>query len=340
MGKKIRRSLIRTWMGANTELGMYVRSSKPGLFLSVHVDDITMTGQEQNMAPMWKKLMKNADPDESTSFHDHVYFGCTQRECKQNETGMERFTKMFGSRISAGATERCTGVGKGSRENRGLIPRHGRTCSKMHWGGTVNWQTRALQWTQYNLVHKFILMLQAMKIPDAKAAVDKGWARDWIFITVGQISNKNSSMVLRYGRTCTVKWKRSVSCFSLTMWQIVHWHSLFLAAVFFDFFILSLSTDRNSSAAQYSSWLVRAMDRTGPRVQFVFAKQEQFKSMLGWSSIQAGRTRISWWIAKSLLTNCLEMLVLDTNRKTRTCCGRSANTQEQSLNRLRHVTDH
>ena len=83
MGKKIRRSLIRTWMGANTELGMYVRSSKPGLFLSVHVDDITMTGQEQNMAPMWKKLMKNADPDESTSFHDHVYFGCTQRECKQ-----------------------------------------------------------------------------------------------------------------------------------------------------------------------------------------------------------------------------------------------------------------
>ena len=45
-------------MGENTELGMYVRSSKPGLFLSVHVDDITMTGQEQNMAPMWKKWMK------------------------------------------------------------------------------------------------------------------------------------------------------------------------------------------------------------------------------------------------------------------------------------------
>ena len=27
----------------------------------------------------------------------------------------------------------------------------------------------------YNLVHKFIPMLQAMKIPDAKAAVDKEW---------------------------------------------------------------------------------------------------------------------------------------------------------------------
>ena len=29
--------------------------------------------------------------------------------------------------------------------------------------------------THYNLVHKFIPMLQAMKIPDAKAAVDKEW---------------------------------------------------------------------------------------------------------------------------------------------------------------------
>ena len=31
--------------------------------------------------------------------------------------------------------------------------------------------------THYNLVHKFILMPQAMKIPDAKAAVDKEWKK-------------------------------------------------------------------------------------------------------------------------------------------------------------------
>ena len=29
--------------------------------------------------------------------------------------------------------------------------------------------------THYNLVHMFIPMLQAMKIPDAKAVVDKEW---------------------------------------------------------------------------------------------------------------------------------------------------------------------
>ena len=62
----------------------------------------------------------------------------------------------------------------------------------------------------------------------------------------------------------------------IDMWQIVHWHSLVLAAVFFDFFILSLSTDRNSSVVQYSSWLVRAHGSNRPWVQFVFAKQEQF----------------------------------------------------------------
>ena len=31
--------------------------------------------------------------------------------------------------------------------------------------------------THYNLVHKFIPMPQAMKIPDAKAAVDKEWKK-------------------------------------------------------------------------------------------------------------------------------------------------------------------
>ena len=31
--------------------------------------------------------------------------------------------------------------------------------------------------THYNLVHNFILLPQAMKIPDAKAAVDKEWKK-------------------------------------------------------------------------------------------------------------------------------------------------------------------
>ena len=33
-------------------------------------------------------------------FFDHVHLGCTQRECKPNETIIEQYTKMFESRIS------------------------------------------------------------------------------------------------------------------------------------------------------------------------------------------------------------------------------------------------
>ena len=69
-----------------------------------------MAGKQQNMAPMWQKLMKKKiDLDEPTSFLDHVYLGCTQRECKPNEIITEEYTKMFEPRISAGATEKLPG---------------------------------------------------------------------------------------------------------------------------------------------------------------------------------------------------------------------------------------
>ena len=55
---------------------------KQGLILSAHVDAMKMAGKKQNMAPMWKKMMKNVDLDEPTSFLDLVYLECTQRECK------------------------------------------------------------------------------------------------------------------------------------------------------------------------------------------------------------------------------------------------------------------
>ena len=50
--------------------------------------------------------MKLVDLGEPTPFLDHVYLGCTQRECKSNESIFEVFKKMFASRTSAGATEK------------------------------------------------------------------------------------------------------------------------------------------------------------------------------------------------------------------------------------------
>ena len=82
---------------------------KQCLFLSIFVDDIKMDGKKQNLAPMWKKLMKHVDIDEPTSFLGHVYLGCTQRECKPNEAIIEQYTKMFESRISAGTPKKLPG---------------------------------------------------------------------------------------------------------------------------------------------------------------------------------------------------------------------------------------
>ena len=58
-------------------------------------------GNQQNLEPMWKKLMQNVVLDEPTSFLDHAHLGCTHWECKPNETIIEQYTKMFESRISA-----------------------------------------------------------------------------------------------------------------------------------------------------------------------------------------------------------------------------------------------
>ena len=65
--------------------GLFVHR-KQGLFLSVYVDDIKIDGKKQNMAPTWMTLMKLVDLGEPTSFLDHMYLGCTKRECKVNES--------------------------------------------------------------------------------------------------------------------------------------------------------------------------------------------------------------------------------------------------------------
>ena len=83
---------------------------KQGLFLSENVD--IKNGWQKKKAEFGshvEKMMKNVDFDEPTSFFDHVYLGCTQRECKPNETIIEKYKKMFESRMSAGATEKFPG---------------------------------------------------------------------------------------------------------------------------------------------------------------------------------------------------------------------------------------
>ena len=72
----------------------------------MYVDDIKLAGKKQHINPMWKVLNKEFDLEEPTSFLDHVYLGCTQRQCEISKDIVDNYRTMFESRISAGETEK------------------------------------------------------------------------------------------------------------------------------------------------------------------------------------------------------------------------------------------
>ena len=73
---------------------------KNDYLVSVYVDDIKLAGKK-NLDPMWKVLDKEVDLGEPTSFLDHVYLGCNQRQCQISKDIVDNYTTMFESRISA-----------------------------------------------------------------------------------------------------------------------------------------------------------------------------------------------------------------------------------------------
>ena len=77
-----------------------------GLFFSVYVDDIKLAGKKQNLDPMWKILNKEVDLGEPTSFLDHVYLGCSQRQCQRSKDTVDNYRTIFESRISAARVEK------------------------------------------------------------------------------------------------------------------------------------------------------------------------------------------------------------------------------------------
>ena len=55
--------------------------------------------RNKNIDPMWKVLNKQVDLGEPTSFLDHVYLGCTQRQCEIRKDIVDNYRTMFESRI-------------------------------------------------------------------------------------------------------------------------------------------------------------------------------------------------------------------------------------------------
>ena len=84
------------WEKVSKRECLFVHREK-GLFLSVYVDDTKLAGKNQNLDPMWKVLKNEVDLGEPTSFLDHVYLGCTQRQCEVSKDIVDNYRTMFES---------------------------------------------------------------------------------------------------------------------------------------------------------------------------------------------------------------------------------------------------
>ena len=57
----------------------------------MYVGDVKLAGKKQNINPTWMILMKDVDKGEQTPSVDHVYLGCTQRECQISKDIVDNF---------------------------------------------------------------------------------------------------------------------------------------------------------------------------------------------------------------------------------------------------------
>ena len=104
--RQFEKILLQRTVGEKFQIGnVYSYTVKRGLFLSV-VDDIKLAGKKQNLDPMWKVLNEEVDLGEPTSFLDHVYLGCTQRQCEISKDIVDNYRTMVESRISAGGEQK------------------------------------------------------------------------------------------------------------------------------------------------------------------------------------------------------------------------------------------
>ena len=84
---------------------LFVHHEK-GLFLSLYVDDMKLVGKKQNLDPKWKVLNTEVDLGEPTSFLDHKYLRCIQRQCEISKDTVDNYRTMFESRISVCGAEK------------------------------------------------------------------------------------------------------------------------------------------------------------------------------------------------------------------------------------------
>ena len=91
----------------------------------MYVDDFNMTGKKQNMVPMCKNMMKNVDLDDHFLITDVLNVNASRMK------SLMRNTQKCLNHVFMLEQQKINGVGKTSRKNSRVVPRHERTCSKI-----------------------------------------------------------------------------------------------------------------------------------------------------------------------------------------------------------------
>ena len=182
---------------------LFVHREK-GLFLSVYVDDTKLTGKKQNLDPMWEVLNKEVDLGEPTSFLDHVYLGCTQRQCQTSKDIVDNYRTMFESRISAVRVEKLP------------FPQNLRISS---WSYDVEGRAKKCVERYCELANKTTQQLYKVSTP----CIDDHHVKEEEMKSVGELSHVCSQIVLkclylaRIGRP-DILWSVNKLARSITKW--------------------------------------------------------------------------------------------------------------------------
>ena len=141
---------------------------------------------------------------EPTSFLDHVYLGCTQRQCEVSQDIVDNYRTMFESRISAGWSREITIPSKSSYFFHGL----------MIW-----WVMQRNVWSDCELANKTTQQLYKVSTP----CIDDHHFKEEETKSVGELSYVCSQIVLkcwnlaRIGRPDTL-WSVNKLARSITKW--------------------------------------------------------------------------------------------------------------------------
>ena len=201
MGKRIWEILIEIRLGESSQLGMLIRtpSKKSYSYLCMW---IKLAGKKQNIDPMW--INKVVHLGEPTSFLDHVYLGCTQRQCEINKDIVHNYRTMFETRISTVWTEKLP-----YSENFRIS-----SCSYDRDGHAKKYVERYCE-----LANKTIQQLYKKSTP----CIDDHHFKEEETKSVGELSNTCSQIVLkcwhlsRIGRP-DILWSVNKLARSITKW--------------------------------------------------------------------------------------------------------------------------